>query len=176
MCYPALVISTLNILLSLLFWIELFSGHVNHFSYLGARYNKRANDFAWDDGTKFIFNELHKIMPDDPNSCLAIFPQQRSTIDGNRTRWYWEDVKCDEPKAYFICSYTNGNFFTLFIEIKQTSKDGLLYILTCICVLGMPNTGGNMLFTFFCIKNSKEEKSKKNEAKNIYFRAFKQIF
>ena len=66
-------------------------------------------------------------MPDDPNSCLAIFPQQRSTIDGNRTRWYWEDVKCDEPKAYFICSYTNGNFFYT-IHRNQTNKQGWLVV------------------------------------------------
>ena len=109
------------------FEIELFSGHVKYFSYLGARYNKKANDFLWDDGTEFSFNQFRKIMPDHPNSCLAIFPQK---IEGNRSTWNWHDVKCDVPKAYFICSYTNGNlcFFTLLIEILANKQGRMLQI------------------------------------------------
>ena len=74
-------------------------------------------NFTWDDGTPWGFN---KILPKvgTPDSCLAIVPIRNNGVN----EWIkpWEDVNCNRAKAYFICAYTNGNFF-IFVRINRQS-------------------------------------------------------
>ena len=76
-------------------------------SYLGAKYNQANKSFSWDDGAQTNYDNYKFNKYPDSDQCLAIVPTKAREVDV----WtkYWQDVKCDIPKTYFVCAYTNGN-------------------------------------------------------------------
>ena len=84
----------------------LFPDHVQSYTaFLGAKYNQTIKNFTWDDGAPTTFDNF--MNKKDPDQCLAIVPVHTSQL--NVWTKYWQDVKCDKEKTYFICAYTNGN-------------------------------------------------------------------